>query len=149
MSDIALPAGALVLVADASKGLILRNDGVHLAPRLSILRAIEAPANPPARALGTDAPGRTRFGTRRAAMQEVDRHDRAENAFARALALAIDEARRDLGAKAVVVVAPPRFLAALRDRLPEETRRCLVGEDDRDLVGHPIAAIERIFAPSS
>lgn len=149
MSDIALPAGALVLVADAGRGLILRNDGVLLAPRLKVLRAIEAPANPPARALGSDAPGRARFGERRAAMQEVDRHEQAEDAFARSLADAIDEARRDLGAKAVVIVAPPRFLAALRRSLPDETRRCLVGEDDRDLVKHPISVIERMLAPAS
>ncbi len=58
--------------------------------------------------------------------------------------------RRDRGKiERLHVVAPPRTLGSLREAMPENLRRCVVSEIDKDLTGHSVRAIERNLRQAS
>jgi protein required for attachment to host cells len=45
--------------------------------------------------------------------------------------------------KALVVVAPPRTLADLRDAFHADVKACVIGEIHKDLTKHPVGDIEK------
>jgi protein required for attachment to host cells len=47
--------------------------------------------------------------------------------------------------KALIVVAPPRTLAELRDAFHSDVKACILAEINKDLTKHPIAEIEKRF----
>jgi protein required for attachment to host cells len=132
-----------VLVADGRKALVLRNEGDELYPNLQVERLLEAPPNPPTRDQGTDAPGRAMMGGRRSAVDQTDWHAQAERAFVHDVAAMVAELCRREKVAGLVVVAPPRALADLRETLPEAVRRLVIAEVDKDLTKHPVHEIER------
>jgi protein required for attachment to host cells len=142
-----LPHDALVLVGDGRRALVLRNRGTPAAPDLAVEHAWRGPPNPATRDQGTDAPGRGFDPTgHRSAMEQRDWHDMAEEAFAKDVATALEAlcARGDHAG--LVVVAPPRCLADLRQAYGQATRAALLGEIDKDLTRHPVPQIARHLA---
>ncbi len=148
MSDAPLvPHDALVLVGDGRRALILRNRGTPAIPELVVEHAWRSPPNPATREHGTDAPGRGFTPTgHRSAMEQTDWHDIAEDAFAREVATALENLCARGKQTGLVVVAPPRALADLRDNYGAATRAALVGEIDKDLTRHPLPQIARHLA---
>jgi len=48
-------------------------------------------------------------------------------------------------AKALVVIAPPRTLADLRDAFHADVKACVVAEINKDLTKHPVWEIESVL----
>lgn len=143
--DLRIPHKAWVLVCDARKALFLRNEGNAAFPNLQVERATQAPANPPTAAQGTDRPGRIQnaIGPTSAA-EAADWHDMAEAQFARDTIDAFAALYRSRP-HGVVLVAPPRMLAALREKLNDGVRATVIAEIGKDLTKHPVQEIERLL----
>jgi protein required for attachment to host cells len=148
MSDaVTVRHGALVLVADGRKALLLRNAGGAATPVLVVEHAMEAPDNPPDRDQGSDAPGRIAKGeARRAAVGAAPMHDRAEAAFAAAAVAALASLVSASPPCDLILVAPPRTLSALRRAMPGRLRARVAGEMAKDLVDHPLPELTRALA---
>jgi protein required for attachment to host cells len=148
MPEIRVPHRAWVLVGDGRKALVFVNEGSPDRPKLAVENVFEAPANPPARAQGTDRPARVVQSAdgRRSSVETTDWHEIAEARFARDVAAALAAAARDGRFEKLVVVAPPKTLAELRAAYDEPVKRALVGELDKTLTRHPVPDIERLLA---
>ena len=145
MATLAVPHDAVVFVGDGRKALILRNHGDEKFPNLRQVRVL-ADDNPPTHEQGSDKPGRAfarAGGERRSAVEATDWHDIEERRFARAAAAALQEVIRDSKVKALVIAAPPRTLAVLRQELHADVRKHVIAELDKDLTKEPIHEIER------
>ena len=140
--DLRIPPKAWVLVCDARKALFLRNEGDAAFPNLQLERATQAPANPSTAKQGADRPGRIQnaIGPTSAA-EATDWHDIAEAQFARETVDAFRPLYRSRP-HGVVLVAPPRMLAALRENLNDGLHATVIAEIDKDLTKHPIQEIE-------
>jgi protein required for attachment to host cells len=140
-----LPNGALVLVADGRRALLLRNEGSPAAPAFTVEHHMEGAENPPDNE-GDDRPGRVFKGDRRAAVDVGSRHDLEEARFAEASV----EAFAALAARApdapLALVAPPSVLAVLRRALPDALKARVAAETAKDLVNHPVDEIARVLA---
>lgn len=138
--------GTWILVGDGRRAMVLRNDGLAEIPNLHCIATRETD-NPPTREQGSDAPGRAfaSIGARRAAVDTTDWHDEAEKKFAASLAADLNAAAHDGRYEHLIVVAPPRILAELRQDLSGEAKACLRAEIDKDLTRHTIADIETIL----
>jgi protein required for attachment to host cells len=142
MSQIKLAHDARVLVADGKKALVLRNEGDERYWNLQVSHVFEAAPNPATRAQGTDAPGRSLWGTHRSAVDQTDWHNRAEEAFAIQISSKIGEICRLEKVKTLVLAAPPRTLAILREALPAAARGLVQKEVAKDLTKLPTHKIE-------
>ena len=138
--------GTWILVGDGRRAMVLRNDGLAESPNLHCIATRET-RNPPTREQGSDAPGRAfaSVGASRAAFTTTDWHDEAERRFAASLAADLNAAAHDGRFEDLIVVAPPRILAELREDLSGEARARLRAEIDKDLTRHTIADIETIL----
>lgn len=145
VSNVSVPHGSLVVVADHAKALLIRNNGTPIAPDLEVREVIEAPENPPTHEQGTDRPGRAQFGSHGSAVEQTDWHAQAGRRFMEDIAKAIDKALGN-GFDSVVLVAPPRALADLRNALSDQVRAAVVSELDKDLTGMPVGDIARHLA---
>lgn len=134
-----------VLVADGEKALFLVNNTDAEDPFLEVRRE-EQHDNPPAREQGTDRPGRvsdTGPG-QRSALQETDWHKLEKDRFADELAdMLYKSAHRGDFAK-LVIVAPPKTLGELRDKMHGEVACRVVGEIRKTLTNHPVTEIEKL-----
>lgn len=144
-----LPHKAWVLVGDGRKALVLRNEGDAAFPNLRAVSVFTDAANPATAALGTDRPGRTveRATGRRSGMDETDWHEIAEQRFAQKVGAALCAREHDIAA--LVVVAPPKTLAELRETFSEALKRKIVAEVNKDLTKHPVHEIERLLSAGS
>lgn len=134
-----IPHGTLVLAADGARMLILRNNGLAHAPQFEVIEH-GAEHHPPARALGSDRPGRANDALgRKSAMDETDWHAEAEVEFLTKAAAAFG--RHAAGDMPLIVAAPPRALAQLRKVLPDALQSRIFAEINKDLNGMPIADI--------
>jgi protein required for attachment to host cells len=148
MSKFVLPHKAWVLVGDGRKALVLRNEGDATFPNLRAADVFKDAANPATSAIGSDRPGRAvdHLTGRRSGVEQTDWHDIAEHRFARHVADMLD-ARNEAGdISALVVVAPPKTLAELRQSFSGSLQKKIIGEVNRDLTKHPIHEIERLLA---
>ncbi|MER2606164.1 MAG: host attachment family protein [Siculibacillus sp.] len=138
--------GTWILVGDGRKAMVLRNDGLADMPNLHCIATREQP-NPSTREQGSDAPGRAfaSIGAMRSSMDNTDWHDLQERRFAAALAADLNAAAHDGRYEHLIVVAPPRILAELRQDLSPEAKARLQAEIDKDLTRHTIADIETIL----
>ena len=146
MTKLAIPHDAFVFVGDGRKALFLRNAGDEKFPDLRTEQAF-ADDNPPTRDQGSDKPGRAFAGahsSRRAALAPTDWHEIEQRRFVRRVSAAMESLVRQRGAPALVVVAPPRTLAELRQALHADVKARLIGEIDKDLTKHPVWEIERL-----
>jgi protein required for attachment to host cells len=129
--------GTVVMVADGSKLLVLRNEGDE---KYAVLETIahEQQDNPATREQGTDAPGRSfsSTGDARSSYGETDWHQQAEDAFARHAAEVLERAAGQHPEAGIVVIAAPRTLGQLRKAYGRATSERLIAEIDKDLAGH-------------
>ena len=147
-----LQHGSSVLVTDGQKALFLRNEGDCEFPDLRLIRKWEtrAPSN---RDLKSDAPGRvfSSLGgsTRRSAYLEPDLHALAETRFIQDVADCVSEQLSNEACGSLVIVAPPRTLGTVRKHLHPDIAEQILAEVPKDLVKHPLAQIEALFATHS
>ncbi len=132
----------IILVADGSHMLLLRNHGDARDPDLRVIshRRID---NSPNRELLADAPG-VGFSSSyrgRDTFLKSDPHQANEDRFAVEAVATL--ARVAKFANRLVVVAPPRTLGEMRTHYDDAIRKGLVAEIDRDLVKHPVDEIAR------
>jgi protein required for attachment to host cells len=95
---------------------------------------------------GSDRPGRAfkRAGTNlRSGVGTTDWHDLEEHRFARHVAAAFEELVRKRKVKAIVIAAPARTLADLRDAFHADVKGRIVAEIDKDFTKHSINDIEK------
>lgn len=140
---------ALILVSDGRKALFLKNEGNALHPNLQVDRVLEAPDNLPTREQGTDKPGRAAMMDQRSAVEQTDWHDLAERKFAGEVAEALNAVCSNGAVKDIVVAAPPRTLAELRNRFSDAVKQRIVAEVNKDLTKHPVHEIERHLMASA
>jgi protein required for attachment to host cells len=147
MTKINLPHDAFVFVGDGRKALFLRNEGDEKFLNLRTEQVL-VESNPPTREQGSDQPGRAfaSVGARRSAMEDADWHEIEEQRFAREIADALHRMVRERKVKALVVIAPPRTLAELRQSFHSEVKNRIVAEIDKDLTKMPIYEIEKHIA---
>jgi protein required for attachment to host cells len=142
-----IPHDGMVLVSDGRKALFLKNHGDDVFPNLQVERVIEAPDNPQTREQGTDKPGRAFGLNQRGAVEQTDWHDRAEQKFAAEVAEIVNTVCLAGNLKAIVVAAPPRTLAELRNHFSDGVRRKIMAEVNKDLTKHPVYEIEQHLVP--
>lgn len=147
MTKLTLPANAWILVGDGRKALVLRNEGDATYPNLRRVDVFENDDNPATAKIGTDRPGSTTaYATgRHGGVEQTDWHDIAEHRFAQHVAQLLDGRSSKGDFSTLVVVAPPRTLADLRQSFSKSLRDKIIGEVDKDLTKHPIHEIERLL----
>jgi protein required for attachment to host cells len=145
MSKLKIPHNAFVFVGDGRKALFLRNDGDEKFPNLKTEQVFKD-ENPLTHEQGSERPGRVSKAlesSQRSAVEAVDWHQIEEHRFAKKVAAAMEQVVRERRVPALVVVAPPRTLADLRQAFHVDVRARIIGEIDKDLTKHPVAEIER------
>jgi protein required for attachment to host cells len=147
MTKIHIPHDAIVFVGDGCKALFLRNDGDEKFPNLRTERVF-LDHNPPTHEQGTDKPGRSfsSVGHGRSAVEQTDWHDLEQHRFARVVAEALEKLMRERHVKALVIAAPPRTLADLRQALHKDVKAGIIAEIDKDFTGQPVYEIEKHLA---
>jgi protein required for attachment to host cells len=146
MAKYRLEEGCWVLIGDGHKALFLVNEGDEKFPNLR-RRSVRLNETPATHDVGSDAPGRSfsSIGPRRSALETTDWHALEEHRFAGTIAAEINAAARDGRFKQLLIVAPPKILADLRQALSPQARAAVIGELDKDLTKHSIDAIERLL----
>src|SRR6476620_7201858 len=145
MSKLNIPHDAFVFVGDGRKALFLHNAGDEKFPNLKTERVF-VDENPPTHEQGSDRPGRAfkRAGTNvRSGVGDTDWHDLEEHRFAQRVAAALERLVRERKVKALVVVAPPRTLADLRQAFHADVKSRIIAEIDKDLTKHSVYEIEK------
>lgn len=145
MTHIRIPHDAYVFVGDGRKALFLRNAGDEKFPSLKTERVF-LDENPPTREQGSDRPGRTfkrAHTNRRAGMDNIDWHDLEEQRFTRSVAAAMESLVRERNVQALVIAAPARTLAELRQAFHADVKARIVAEVEKDLTKHPVGDIEK------
>jgi protein required for attachment to host cells len=144
MNKIQIPHDAIVFVGDGRKALFLRNDGDEKYPNLKTERVF-VDFNPSTHEQGTDRPGRSysSVGHGRSAVSQTDWHELEEHHFAREVAAALEKLVRERHVKALVIAAPPRTLADLRQALHKDVKAHVIAEVDKDFTKQPVYEIEK------
>jgi len=139
--------GKTILVCDSRKALLFDDFGSLLRPRLRVRGVLQAPDNPPTGKQGADRPGRTfqSVGRQRSAMEQTDWHRLGKERFAHEIAAALIEIEAAHGAHQLTLVAPPAFLAFLREALPVQIR-LQARSIAKDLIGLRVEEIARRLA---
>jgi protein required for attachment to host cells len=145
-NKISIPHDAIVFVGDGRKALFLRNAGDEKFPNLKT-EQVFVDQNPATHDQGSDRPGRLFAGAsareRRSAVEPTDWHQLEEHRFARMVADAFEKLVRERKVKAVVIAAPPRTLAELRQALHGDVKARIMAEVDKDFTKHPVYEIEK------
>lgn len=141
-----LPNNALVLIADGTKVLFLRNHGdenqIDLRTEAHDQREDRKDSE-----IKTDAPGSTHqsAGYGRSTYEEPDYHQQEEDRW-------IKDAADELKARALrndydalAIVAPPKALGTLRKELHKEVERRIVCSVNKEMSGRPIPDIEALL----
>lgn len=139
-TSVKFPHGTWVLVADGRKALLLANEGDAAYPDFRVSRLFESPPNPRTSAQGTDRPGSKFFARRRSAVGQTDWHRLAEAQFAGTI---VDALFTGPLPAALILAAPPAFLAELRKQLPKQAKAIVLAEIDKDLTHLPADEIEQ------
>jgi len=140
-----IPHDAVIFVGDGRKALFLRNAGDAKFLNLKTERVF-VDDNPPSHEQGTDRPGRgfARAHTnRRSAVEMTDWHDLEEHRFTQRVAAAMEMLVRERKVNALVVAAPPRTLAELRNSFNADVKSRIIAEIGKDLTKHPVDEIEK------
>lgn len=147
MSKIQIPHDAIVFIGDGRKALFLRNHGDEKFPNLRTERVF-VDVNPPTHEQGTERPGRSfsSMGPGRSAVEATDWHDLEQHKFVRAVSAALEKLVREQDVKALIIAAPPRTLADLRQDLHGDVKARLIAEVGKDLTKHPLYEIEKHLA---
>ena len=142
----AIPHGALVLVADGKKTLYLRNQGDRGMIDLRT-ESHDERADPMDREIKTDAPGTQgqRWGDGRPTMDEPDFHQQGEDRWVKDAAEELNRRALSNDYEALVVVAPPKALGVLRKKLHKEAERRIVLTVNKEMTDRPIPDIEELL----
>ena len=141
-----LPNNALVLVADGTKVLFLRNHGdenqIDLRTEAHDQREDRKDSE-----IKTDAPGSTQQsgGYGRSTYEEPDYHQQEEDRWIKDAAedLKVRALRNDFDALAII--APPKALGTLRKELHKEVERRIFCTVNKEMSGRPIPDIEALL----
>jgi len=145
MTGLKIPHDAFVFVGDGRKALFLRNEGDEKFPNLKT-ESVFQDDNPPTHEQGSERPGRLSKvleSGQRSAVEAVDWHDIEEHRFAKKVAAAFEDVVRVRHVRALVVVAPPKTLADLRNVFHADVRARIIAEINKDLTKHPVGEIEK------
>jgi protein required for attachment to host cells len=142
----AIPHGALVLVADGKKTLFLRNHGDSEIIDLRT-EAHDERSDPPDRDIKTDAPGaqRASAGYGRDTMEEADFHQQGEDRWIRDAAEEVNRRALTNDFDALAVVIPPKALGEFRKKLHKEAERRLILTVNKEMTDRPIPDIEELL----
>lgn len=142
----AIPHGALVLVADGKKALFLRNHGDSGMIDLRT-ESHDERSDRMDRDLKTDAPGTQspRVGIGRDTMEETDFHQQEEDQWVKETAGELKRRALKNDFDALVVVAPPKALGVLRKALHKEVERRIVLTVNKEMTDRPIPDIEELL----
>jgi protein required for attachment to host cells len=137
---------ALVLVADGSKYLLLRNTGDLKEAALTYEGGGDK-ENPATAQHGSDQPGRAfaGLGAARSAIDQTDWHQIEEDRFASQIAEMLGMLAQAGDFDDLIVVAPPRCLAALRGAFDGAVASRIVAEIPKDLTKHPVTEMLAIL----
>ena len=142
----ALPHRALVLVADGTKVLFLRNHGDQ---NLIDLRteSHDAREDRKDREIKTDAPGTNKqsMGYGRPAMDETDFHQQEEDRWVNDAAEELKKRALRNDFEALAIIAPPKALGTLRKELHKEVERRIVLTLNKEMTDRPIPDIEELL----
>jgi protein required for attachment to host cells len=142
----AIPHGALVLVADGKKMLWLRNQGDSDMIDLRT-ESHDKRADAMDRDIKSDAPGTQgqRWGDGRPTMDEVDFHQQAEDRWIREAAEEVNRRALENDFEALAVVIPPKALGEFRKKLHKEAERRIVLTVNKTMTDRPIPDIEELL----
>lgn len=141
-----LPNNALVLVADGTKVLFLRNHGDENQIDLRT-EAHDQREDRKDRDYHTDAPGTQgqRWGDGRPAMEETDFHQLEEDRWIKEAAEELKKRALRNDYDALAIVAPPKALGVLKKGLHKEVERRIVCTVNKEMSGRPIPDIEALL----
>jgi protein required for attachment to host cells len=132
-----------VIVAENSRARIFAMDAINLP-----LRELDDLTNPEGRLqereLVSDRPGRTfdsQGAGRHSKAPSVEKSRQVSIEFARILSRSIEEGRVQGQFERLILIAPPRFLGALRQQLDKSTHRLITKEIQKNIVREDEAAI--------
>ena len=117
------------------EGAVLRNEGDEKFPNL-VTEQVFGEKDPPTHVQGSDRPGRefaAAHSTIRSAIEPTDWH--------RIDCEALERLVRERAAPALIVVAPPRALADLRESLHPDVKVKVAAEIHKDLTKHPVPTL--------
>lgn len=143
----AIPHGALVLVADGKKLLFLRNRGdegmIDLRTESHDHRDDRKDSE-----IKTDAPGiqGQSAGYGRPAMDETDFHQQEEDRWVKDAAEELKRRALRNDFDSLVVIAPPKALGVLRKELHKEVERRIILTVNKEMTDRPIPDIEELLA---
>ncbi len=142
----AIPHGALVLVADGKKMLFLRNQGDAEIIDLR-MEAHDEREDRKDGEIKTDAPGSqsSRVGIGRDTMEETDFHQQEEDRWVKDAAEELKKRALRNDFEALVVIAPPKALGVLRKELHKEVERRIVATFNKEMTDRPIRDIEELL----
>jgi protein required for attachment to host cells len=146
----ALPHNALVLVADGTKALFLRNRGDQNQIDLRT-ESHDRRDDRKDRELKTDAPGvaRQSFGSNFPTMEETDFHQQEKDRWAKDAAEELKRRALRNDFEALAIVAPPRTLAVLKKCLHKEVQKRIVLTINKEMTDRPIPDIEELLVGES
>jgi protein required for attachment to host cells len=142
----AIPHGALVLVADGKKMLWLRNHGDSGMIDLRT-ESHDERSDPMNRDIKTDAPGAVSqsVGLGRDTMEETDFHQQGEDRWIRDAADEVNRRALSNDFDSLVVVVPPKALGQFRKKLHKEAERRIVLTVNKEMTDRPIPDIEELL----
>ena len=146
----ALPHNALVMVADGTKALFLRNHGDQNQIDLRT-EAHDERQDRKDREIKTDAPGTAATGlagggdTHRPAMEETDFHQQEEDRWIKDAAEELKKRALRNDFDALAIIAPPKALGVLRKELHKEVERRIVLTLNKEMTDRPIPDIEELL----
>ena len=146
-----LPHNALVLVADGTKVLYLRNHGDETQIDLRT-ESHDQREDRKDRDIKTDAPGTAAVRMSsgggdvfRPAMEETDFHQQEEDRWIKDAAEELKKRVLRNDFDALAVVAPPKALGVLRKSLHKEVEKRIVCTVNKEMSGRPIPDIEALL----
>lgn len=142
----ALPHRALVLVADGTKVLFLRNHGDQNQIDLRT-EAHDAREDRKDRDVKTDAPGTNKqsFGYGRPSMDETDFHQQEEDRWIKDAADELKKRALRNDFDALAIIAPPKSLGVMRKEFHKEVERRIVLTVNKEMTDRPIPDIEELL----
>ncbi len=142
----ALPHRALVLVADGTKVLFLRNHGDQNQIDLRT-ESHDAREDRKDRELKTDAPGTMKqsMGYGRPTYEETDFQQQEEDRWVKDAAEELKKRALRNDFDALAVIAPPKALGTLRKEFHKEVERRIVLTVNKEMTDRPIPDIEELL----
>jgi len=141
-----LPHNALVLVADGTKVLFLRNHGDenHIDLRTE---SHDARQDRKDRYFRTDAPGTVKqsFGFGHSTYEETDFQQQEEDRWVKDAAEVLKKRALRGDFDALAIVAPPKALGVLKKCLHGEVEKRIVCTVNKEMSGRPIPDIEALL----